>query len=111
MADPPRRRTFSDTSTEQVSPALLQAIQQIVSAAIREQVAALALACVATQSYVDILEEEVEEGGPIHAPPVVARQDPPTGPTRGFSAVACKTGVPLERPPRRPVLDCRAPRR
>ncbi|KAL0339388.1 UNVERIFIED_CONTAM: hypothetical protein Sangu_1460900 [Sesamum angustifolium] len=41
--DPPRRSGSSDTSTEELSPALLGAIQQIVSAAIREQVAALAL--------------------------------------------------------------------
>ncbi|KAL0309176.1 UNVERIFIED_CONTAM: hypothetical protein Sradi_5859900 [Sesamum radiatum] len=35
-ADPPRRNTPSDTSTEELSPALLGAIQQIVSAAIWE---------------------------------------------------------------------------
>ncbi|KAL0447966.1 UNVERIFIED_CONTAM: hypothetical protein Slati_1924500 [Sesamum latifolium] len=35
-ADPPRRSTSSDTSTEELSPALLGAIQQIVAAALRE---------------------------------------------------------------------------
>ncbi|KAL0402492.1 UNVERIFIED_CONTAM: Pro-Pol polyprotein [Sesamum latifolium] len=37
VADPPRRSTSSDTSMEEISPALLGAIQQIVSVAIREQ--------------------------------------------------------------------------
>ncbi|KAL0391450.1 UNVERIFIED_CONTAM: hypothetical protein Slati_4530100 [Sesamum latifolium] len=43
IADPSRRSTSLDTSMEELSPALLGAVQQIVSAAIREQVAALAL--------------------------------------------------------------------
>ncbi|KAL0433272.1 UNVERIFIED_CONTAM: hypothetical protein Slati_2661500 [Sesamum latifolium] len=38
MADPPRRSTSSDTSAEEIYPALLGAIQQIVSTAVREQV-------------------------------------------------------------------------
>ncbi|KAL0463149.1 UNVERIFIED_CONTAM: hypothetical protein Slati_0202500 [Sesamum latifolium] len=33
-ADPPRRSTSSDTSAEELSPALLGAIQQIVAAAL-----------------------------------------------------------------------------
>ncbi|KAL0406403.1 UNVERIFIED_CONTAM: hypothetical protein Slati_3954200 [Sesamum latifolium] len=37
MADPPRRSISSDTSAEEISPALLGAIQHIVLAAIREQ--------------------------------------------------------------------------
>ncbi|KAL0444478.1 UNVERIFIED_CONTAM: hypothetical protein Slati_2170500 [Sesamum latifolium] len=37
VADPPRHSTSSDTSMEEISPALLGAIQQIVSIAIREQ--------------------------------------------------------------------------
>ncbi|KAL0401561.1 UNVERIFIED_CONTAM: hypothetical protein Slati_4186000 [Sesamum latifolium] len=41
-ADPPRRSTFSDTSTEELSPALLGAIQQIVAAALREHVSVAA---------------------------------------------------------------------
>ncbi|KAL0336396.1 UNVERIFIED_CONTAM: hypothetical protein Sradi_4851500 [Sesamum radiatum] len=46
--DPQRRNTSLDTCTEEWSPALLGAIQQIVSAAIWEQVAALAPTHVAT---------------------------------------------------------------
>ncbi|KAL0431931.1 UNVERIFIED_CONTAM: hypothetical protein Sradi_0819100 [Sesamum radiatum] len=38
IADPPRRSTSLDTSTEELSPALLGAIQQIVAAALRERV-------------------------------------------------------------------------
>ncbi|KAL0462653.1 UNVERIFIED_CONTAM: hypothetical protein Slati_0152900 [Sesamum latifolium] len=41
-ADPPRRSTSSDTSTEELSPALLGAIQQIVAAALREHVSVAA---------------------------------------------------------------------
>ncbi|KAL0444254.1 UNVERIFIED_CONTAM: hypothetical protein Slati_2148100 [Sesamum latifolium] len=41
-ADPPRRSTSSDTSTEELSLALLGAIQQIVAAALREHVSVAA---------------------------------------------------------------------
>ncbi|KAL0344691.1 UNVERIFIED_CONTAM: hypothetical protein Sradi_4300400 [Sesamum radiatum] len=51
----------SDTSTEEISPALLGVIQQIVSTAIREYVAAIAPTRVATPSDVDA-PEEAEEG-------------------------------------------------
>ncbi|KAL0300377.1 UNVERIFIED_CONTAM: hypothetical protein Sangu_3123800 [Sesamum angustifolium] len=37
-ADPPHHSTSSDTSTEELSTALLGVVQQIISAAIREQV-------------------------------------------------------------------------
>ncbi|KAL0294399.1 UNVERIFIED_CONTAM: hypothetical protein Sradi_6889500 [Sesamum radiatum] len=36
VVDPPRRSTSSDTSTDELSPTLMGAIQRIVSAAIRE---------------------------------------------------------------------------
>ncbi|KAL0452981.1 UNVERIFIED_CONTAM: hypothetical protein Slati_1276200 [Sesamum latifolium] len=41
-SDPPRRSTSSDTSTEELSPALIGAIQQIVAAALREHVSVTA---------------------------------------------------------------------
>ncbi|KAL0462009.1 UNVERIFIED_CONTAM: hypothetical protein Slati_0088500 [Sesamum latifolium] len=41
-SDPPRWSTSSDTSTEELSPALLGAIQQIVAAAFREHVSIIA---------------------------------------------------------------------
>ncbi|KAL0428495.1 UNVERIFIED_CONTAM: hypothetical protein Slati_3024300 [Sesamum latifolium] len=41
-ADPPRWSTSSDTSTEELSPALLGAIQQIVAAVLREHVSVTA---------------------------------------------------------------------
>ncbi|KAL0319611.1 UNVERIFIED_CONTAM: hypothetical protein Sradi_5222600 [Sesamum radiatum] len=44
VVDPPRRSTSSDTSMEELSPALLGAIHHILSAAILEQVAVLARA-------------------------------------------------------------------
>ncbi|KAL0420591.1 UNVERIFIED_CONTAM: hypothetical protein Slati_3082700 [Sesamum latifolium] len=69
VIDPHRLSTSSDTSTEEISPALLGAIQQIVSAAIQEQVAALAPARVATPSDVDVPEEEAEEVVPVPVPP------------------------------------------
>ncbi|KAL0404545.1 UNVERIFIED_CONTAM: hypothetical protein Sradi_2095300 [Sesamum radiatum] len=54
VTNPPRRNSSSDTSTKELSPALLRAIQQIISAAILEQVAALAPARLATPSDVDV---------------------------------------------------------
>ncbi|KAL0395203.1 UNVERIFIED_CONTAM: hypothetical protein Slati_4486500 [Sesamum latifolium] len=68
VADPPRRSTSSDTSTEELSPALLGAIYQIVSAAIREQVAVFAHARVATPSEIDAPEEEAEGNIPVPIP-------------------------------------------
>ncbi|KAL0448440.1 UNVERIFIED_CONTAM: hypothetical protein Slati_1400400 [Sesamum latifolium] len=41
IADPPRRSTSSDTSTDELSPAMLGAIQRIVSTAIQEQIVTL----------------------------------------------------------------------
>ncbi|KAL0411499.1 UNVERIFIED_CONTAM: hypothetical protein Slati_3739600 [Sesamum latifolium] len=77
MADPPRRSTSSDTSVEEISPALLGAIQHIVSAVIREQVAALAPTRVATPSDVEAPEEEAEEVIPVPVPPTGRRLEAP----------------------------------
>ncbi|KAL0434459.1 UNVERIFIED_CONTAM: hypothetical protein Slati_2780200 [Sesamum latifolium] len=67
VADPPRRSTSSDTSTEELSPVLLGVIQQIVSAAIREQVAALAPAR-AAPSDIDAPQKEAEGDIPVPMP-------------------------------------------
>ncbi|KAL0445239.1 UNVERIFIED_CONTAM: hypothetical protein Slati_2246600 [Sesamum latifolium] len=88
MADPPRHSTSSDTSAEEISPALLGAIQQIVSAAIQEQVAALAPMRVATPSDVEAREEEAEEPIPVPVPV------PPTG-----RRLEAPPPVPQEVPP------------
>ncbi|KAL0405124.1 UNVERIFIED_CONTAM: hypothetical protein Slati_3826300 [Sesamum latifolium] len=77
IADPPKRSTSSDTSAEEISPALLGAIQQIVSTAILEQVAALAPTRVATPSDVEALEEEAEEAIPVPMPPTGKRLETP----------------------------------
>ncbi|KAL0411595.1 UNVERIFIED_CONTAM: hypothetical protein Slati_3749200 [Sesamum latifolium] len=73
VVDPPRHSTSSDTSMEELSPALLGAIQQIISAAIREQMVTLAPTRVATPSDVDAPEEEAEGDIPVPAPPVDKR--------------------------------------
>ncbi|KAL0448636.1 UNVERIFIED_CONTAM: hypothetical protein Slati_1420000 [Sesamum latifolium] len=77
MADPPRRSTSSDTSAEEISPALLGAIQKIVSAAIRQQVAALAPMRMATPSDVEAPEEEAEEAIPVPVVPIGRRLEAP----------------------------------
>ncbi|KAL0430432.1 UNVERIFIED_CONTAM: hypothetical protein Sradi_0669200 [Sesamum radiatum] len=71
--DPPRRSTSSATSTEELSPALLGAIHQIVSAAIQEQVAVLVRARLATPSDIDSPEEEAEGNIPVPMPPADRR--------------------------------------
>ncbi|KAL0431980.1 UNVERIFIED_CONTAM: hypothetical protein Sradi_0824000 [Sesamum radiatum] len=75
---PPRHSTSSDTSAEEISPALLGAIKQIVSAAIREQVPTLAPTPTATPSDVEAPEEEPEEVAPVPAPPTTRRLDIPS---------------------------------
>ncbi|KAL0343682.1 UNVERIFIED_CONTAM: hypothetical protein Sangu_1255600 [Sesamum angustifolium] len=80
--DPPHRSTSSDTSTEELSPALLGAIQQIVSAATQEQVAALALDRVNTPSDVDTPEEEAEGDIPAPLPPTDRKQGTPPLPSQ-----------------------------
>ncbi|KAL0446739.1 UNVERIFIED_CONTAM: hypothetical protein Slati_1801800 [Sesamum latifolium] len=77
VADPSRRSTSLDTSTEELSPALLGAIHHIVSAAIREQVAVLARARVATPSDIDAPEEKAEGNIPVPIPLADRRQGAP----------------------------------
>ncbi|KAL0294021.1 UNVERIFIED_CONTAM: hypothetical protein Sradi_6907500 [Sesamum radiatum] len=75
--DPPHRSTFPGTYTEQLSPALLGVIQQIISAAIREPVATLAPVRVATPSDVDAPKEEAKGNIPVPLPPADRRQGAP----------------------------------
>ncbi|KAL0409950.1 UNVERIFIED_CONTAM: hypothetical protein Slati_3584700 [Sesamum latifolium] len=56
--DPHRRSTSSDTSAEELSPALLGAIQRIVTAALREHVSVAAPPWLAPPPEAEILEEE-----------------------------------------------------
>ncbi|KAL0367202.1 UNVERIFIED_CONTAM: hypothetical protein Sradi_3610300 [Sesamum radiatum] len=65
VPDPPRCNTSSDTSMDEISLAILGAVQRIVSATIREQIATLVLAHTAAPSDVDVFEEEAEEGAPV----------------------------------------------
>ncbi|KAL0405975.1 UNVERIFIED_CONTAM: hypothetical protein Slati_3911400, partial [Sesamum latifolium] len=77
VTDPPRQSTSSDTSTEELSPALLGAIQHIVTAAIGEQAAAIAPARVATPSNADAPEEEAGGDVPVLVPLAGKRQEIP----------------------------------
>ncbi|KAL0434694.1 UNVERIFIED_CONTAM: hypothetical protein Sradi_0177300 [Sesamum radiatum] len=61
---------------DELSPALMGAIQRIVSAAIREQLVVLTPARTITPSDEDVLEELAEEGAPVHVLPIVERQGP-----------------------------------
>ncbi|KAL0406129.1 UNVERIFIED_CONTAM: hypothetical protein Slati_3926800 [Sesamum latifolium] len=76
-ADPPRQSTSSDTSMEELSPALLGAIKQIVAAALREHVSATAPPRVATPSDVEVLEEETGEEAPVPVPLAGRRREIP----------------------------------
>ncbi|KAL0462007.1 UNVERIFIED_CONTAM: hypothetical protein Slati_0088300 [Sesamum latifolium] len=76
-ADPPRRSTSSDTSTEELSPALLRSIQQIVAAALREHVSVAAPPRLAPPPEAKVLEEEGEEEAPVHVLPAGKRRDIP----------------------------------
>ncbi|KAL0451529.1 UNVERIFIED_CONTAM: hypothetical protein Slati_1131000 [Sesamum latifolium] len=76
-ADPPRRSTSSDTSTEELSPALLGAIQQIVAAALREHVPVAAPPRLTPPPEANAPEEEDEEEAPIPVPPACRRRDIP----------------------------------
>ncbi|KAL0373918.1 UNVERIFIED_CONTAM: hypothetical protein Sradi_3307500 [Sesamum radiatum] len=60
-ADPHCRSTSSDTSTEELSPALLGAIQKIVAAALREYVSVAAPSRLAPPPEEEVLEEEVRK--------------------------------------------------
>ncbi|KAL0313567.1 UNVERIFIED_CONTAM: hypothetical protein Sradi_5756000 [Sesamum radiatum] len=89
VADRPRHRTSLDTSMDELSPAMLGAIQRIVSEAIREQITTLVPSSIATPSDVDVPKEEAEEGAPVSAPPIAGRQGaPPLSSSRGPPSVA-----------------------
>ncbi|KAL0411188.1 UNVERIFIED_CONTAM: hypothetical protein Slati_3708500 [Sesamum latifolium] len=81
---PPRRSTSSDTSTDELSPAMLGAIQRIISAAIRDQIITLAPPRTATPLDAGVPKEEAEEGTPVPAPPVAGRQGAPPSFHRRF---------------------------
>ncbi|KAL0427160.1 UNVERIFIED_CONTAM: hypothetical protein Slati_2890800 [Sesamum latifolium] len=69
VADMPRRSTSLDTSTEELSPALLRAIQHVVAAALREHVPVAAPLRVAPLLEADTLDDEDEEEIPVPVPP------------------------------------------
>ncbi|KAL0433572.1 UNVERIFIED_CONTAM: hypothetical protein Slati_2691500 [Sesamum latifolium] len=76
-ADPHRRNTSSDTSTEELSPALLGAIQQIVTAALREHVSVAVPPRLAPPPEAEVLEEEGEEEAPVPVLPAGRRREIP----------------------------------
>ncbi|KAL0361605.1 UNVERIFIED_CONTAM: hypothetical protein Sradi_3845000 [Sesamum radiatum] len=76
-ADPHRRSTSSDTSTEELSPALLGAIQQIVAAVLREHVSVAAPSRLAPAPEVEVLEEEGEEEALVPVLPAGRRRGTP----------------------------------
>ncbi|KAL0462033.1 UNVERIFIED_CONTAM: hypothetical protein Slati_0090900 [Sesamum latifolium] len=77
VADIPHRSTSSDTSTEELSPALLKAIQHVVAAALGEHVPVAAPPRVAPPPEADPLDDEDEEGIPVPVPPVGRRLNAP----------------------------------
>ncbi|KAL0411386.1 UNVERIFIED_CONTAM: hypothetical protein Slati_3728300 [Sesamum latifolium] len=77
VADLPCRSTSSDTSTEELSPALLRAIQYVVAAALREHVPVAAPPRVAPPPEADALDEEDEEEIPVPVPPAGRRRNVP----------------------------------
>ncbi|KAL0433289.1 UNVERIFIED_CONTAM: hypothetical protein Slati_2663200 [Sesamum latifolium] len=79
--EPPHRSTSSDTSTEELSPALLGAIQQIVAAALREHVPIAAPLRLTLPPEANVPEEEVKEEAPVAVPPTGrGREIPLPGP-------------------------------
>ncbi|KAL0404556.1 UNVERIFIED_CONTAM: hypothetical protein Sradi_2096400 [Sesamum radiatum] len=76
-ADPPRRSTSSDTSTEELSPVLLRAIQHIVTAVLREHVPVAAPPRLAPPPEADVPEEEDEREAPVPVPPAGRRRNIP----------------------------------
>ncbi|KAL0458399.1 UNVERIFIED_CONTAM: hypothetical protein Slati_0467100 [Sesamum latifolium] len=75
--DPPRRSTSSDTSTEELSPALLGAIQQLVATAFWEHVSTIVPPWVTTPSDVEALEEDAGEEAPVPVPTGGRRREVP----------------------------------
>ncbi|KAL0448739.1 UNVERIFIED_CONTAM: hypothetical protein Slati_1430300 [Sesamum latifolium] len=61
IADAPRHSTSSNTSKDELSPAMLGVIQRIVSATIREQSAILVPARIATPSDVDAPKKKLKK--------------------------------------------------
>ncbi|KAL0462906.1 UNVERIFIED_CONTAM: hypothetical protein Slati_0178200, partial [Sesamum latifolium] len=66
-----------DTSTEELSPALLRAIQHVVAAALREHVPVAAPPRVAPPPEADAPDEEDEEEIPVPVPPAGRRRNVP----------------------------------
>ncbi|KAL0295116.1 UNVERIFIED_CONTAM: hypothetical protein Sradi_6851700, partial [Sesamum radiatum] len=77
VADPPRRTTSSDTSMEELSPALLRAIQHVVAVALREHVPVAAPPRVAPPPEADAPDEEDEGEIPIPVLPAGRRCNAP----------------------------------
>ncbi|KAL0402335.1 UNVERIFIED_CONTAM: hypothetical protein Slati_4263400 [Sesamum latifolium] len=77
VADLPRRSTSSDTSMEEMSPALLRAIQHVVAASLREHVPIAAPPRVAPPPAADALDEEDEGEIPVPVPPAGRRHNVP----------------------------------
>ncbi|KAL0293341.1 UNVERIFIED_CONTAM: hypothetical protein Sradi_6941900 [Sesamum radiatum] len=75
MADPPRRSTSSNTSTEELSPALLRAIQHVVAAVLREHVPVAAPPRVTLPPEADAPDEEDEGEIPVPVPPAGRRRN------------------------------------
>ncbi|KAL0453588.1 UNVERIFIED_CONTAM: hypothetical protein Slati_1336900 [Sesamum latifolium] len=69
--------TSSNTSTEELSPALLGAIQQIVVIALREHVPIAAPPRLTPPPEANVPEEEVEEEAPVPVPPIGRRREIP----------------------------------
>ncbi|KAL0400192.1 UNVERIFIED_CONTAM: hypothetical protein Sradi_2362500 [Sesamum radiatum] len=77
VVDPPRWSTSSDTSTEELSPNLLRAIQHVVAAALREHVPVTAPPRVAPPLEADALDEEDKGEIPVPMPPTGRRHNVP----------------------------------
>ncbi|KAL0373358.1 UNVERIFIED_CONTAM: hypothetical protein Sradi_3251500 [Sesamum radiatum] len=77
VADPPRRSTSPDTSTEELSPALLRAIQHVLAAALREHVSVATPLGVTPPPEADAPDEEDEGEIPIPVPPAGRRRNVP----------------------------------
>ncbi|KAL0437628.1 UNVERIFIED_CONTAM: hypothetical protein Sradi_0470700 [Sesamum radiatum] len=89
VADLPRRSTSSDTSTEELSPALLRAIQQVVAATLREHVPVVAPLRVAPPPEADALDQEDEGEIPAPVPPAGRRRSVPLPGPQEVPPVAC----------------------
>ncbi|KAL0313320.1 UNVERIFIED_CONTAM: hypothetical protein Sradi_5731300 [Sesamum radiatum] len=77
VADLPRRSTSLDTSTEELFPALVRAIQHVVAAALREHVPVAAPLRVAPPPEADALNEEDEGEILAPVPPASRRRNVP----------------------------------